>query len=233
MGTNMHRIVQDFAENDSRVLDRLVDGELTELERQELLSALDDEPAGWRRCALAFLESQFWGNDLKTFRDQPLTPVTPARSHTHLWRQWPVALAMAASLAIAFFIGLALQGQFGGDSNTQQLAQDGNRSTMDAQQLAHATAKDATKQNWTTIQLTNDDGSVFDVKAFDAANGNLGWLFDATSAVPADVLQQLQQRGHSIQRETELWPVQLKDGRRLIVPIEQVQVHYVSHESYQ
>src|SRR5690349_18552203 len=75
----MHRIIQDFADDDSRVLDRLVDGELSELERQELLSALDDEPAGWRRCALAFLEAQTWGADLKSFRDQPSEPVVPAK----------------------------------------------------------------------------------------------------------------------------------------------------------
>ena len=45
--------------DDSR-FDRLVDGELSEEERRELLAGLDAEPGGWRRCALAFLESQCW-----------------------------------------------------------------------------------------------------------------------------------------------------------------------------
>ena len=40
--------------------DRLVDGELSEEERRELLAGLDNEPGGWRRCALAFLEAQCW-----------------------------------------------------------------------------------------------------------------------------------------------------------------------------
>jgi hypothetical protein len=45
--------------NDTR-FDRLVDDELSEEERRELLGRLDDEPGGWRRCALAFLDAQCW-----------------------------------------------------------------------------------------------------------------------------------------------------------------------------
>ena len=45
---------------DDRLLDRLVDGELSDIERRELLLHFENEPAGWRRCALAFLEDQNW-----------------------------------------------------------------------------------------------------------------------------------------------------------------------------
>ena len=45
--------------NDRR-LDLLVDGELDENDRRELLRGLDREPDGWRRCAMAFLEAQTW-----------------------------------------------------------------------------------------------------------------------------------------------------------------------------
>ena len=48
--------------------DRLVDGELSEPERRELLAGLDSEPGGWRRCALAFLESQCWKQSLECSR---------------------------------------------------------------------------------------------------------------------------------------------------------------------
>ena len=49
---------------DPRIFDRLVDGELSEAERRELLQMLDRRPDGWRRCALAFLEQQTWGQAL-------------------------------------------------------------------------------------------------------------------------------------------------------------------------
>ncbi len=45
---------------DDARFDRLVDDELSEEERRQLLGRLDDEPGGWRRCALAFLEAQCW-----------------------------------------------------------------------------------------------------------------------------------------------------------------------------
>ena len=59
----MNRIVEEFRRDDERILDKLVDGELTEADRKVLLSALDDEPGAWRRCALAFLEAQTWRGD--------------------------------------------------------------------------------------------------------------------------------------------------------------------------
>src|SRR5713101_874206 len=43
---------------DNRLLDRLVDGELPDAERRDLLLKFEKEPDAWRRCALAFLEAQ-------------------------------------------------------------------------------------------------------------------------------------------------------------------------------
>lgn len=41
-------------------IDRLVDDELGQIERRELIERLERLPNGWRRCALAFLEAQCW-----------------------------------------------------------------------------------------------------------------------------------------------------------------------------
>lgn len=49
---------------DPTLLDRLVDGELPEPQRRDLLSTLDGRPEGWRQCALAFLEAQSWCESL-------------------------------------------------------------------------------------------------------------------------------------------------------------------------
>ena len=46
-------------------IDRLVDGELSRVERRELLKRLESEPDGWRRCALAFLENQAFREGFK------------------------------------------------------------------------------------------------------------------------------------------------------------------------
>ena len=60
---NVRPMDLDTSDDDIR-FDRLVDGELSAEEYRTLLAALDDEPGGWRRCALAFLEAQSLGREL-------------------------------------------------------------------------------------------------------------------------------------------------------------------------
>ena len=64
--------------DDPRLLDLLVDGELTPGERRELLTRLDEQPEGWRRCALAFLEAQAWQQDLGGMSPEDLFGPAPA-----------------------------------------------------------------------------------------------------------------------------------------------------------
>src|SRR5580765_7827435 len=96
--------------NDSR-LNRLIDGELSPTEYRDFLAALDDEPGGWRRCALALLESQALGHELSDLRGSIDRPDSiPANNQVALTR--PVGLsplsllAIAASFLIAFVLGL-------------------------------------------------------------------------------------------------------------------------------
>jgi hypothetical protein len=110
-----------FSNIDERLLDRLVDGELLPEERRELLAAVETQPGGWRRCALAFLEAQTWRQEMRQFVVAPsagetaaasavceppvvkqivtTNPEPPRRSQAVRW------FAIAASLAIAFGLG--------------------------------------------------------------------------------------------------------------------------------
>jgi hypothetical protein len=54
-----------------------------------------------------------------------------------------------------------------------------------------------------------------------------GWLERLPGAMPADVLQAFQRTGHEVRQHRELIPVDLNDGRRLVMPVEQVDVHFV------
>ncbi len=56
---------------DPQILDRLVDGELADGERREVLRTLERQPDGWRQCALAFLEAQSWGDALTQLASHP------------------------------------------------------------------------------------------------------------------------------------------------------------------
>jgi hypothetical protein len=121
---------------DQQLLDRLIDGELSPEARRDLLLRLEHETGGWRRCALAFLEAQSWGQDFGAMLNQPvgaasegsvlaaavnattsvahLAPVSASAASTSTSstsRRWldraGTLLAIAASFVIAFGLGVA------------------------------------------------------------------------------------------------------------------------------
>ncbi len=78
------------------LLDRLVDGELSEFQRRQLLASMDQRPEGWRRCALAFLEAQSWGSEFKLLSANSVR--TAAAEKTAEFIQIPPANLSAANL---------------------------------------------------------------------------------------------------------------------------------------
>ncbi|MEX2114553.1 MAG: hypothetical protein WD845_15265 [Pirellulales bacterium] len=107
-------IIEEFRQDESRVLDRLVDGELSQADRRTLLASLDDEPGGWRRCALAFLEAQSWRWQLAQVASGPLVaqaaaavkrPDSALRGGVGSRSFWGACLAIAGSLLVAFGLG--------------------------------------------------------------------------------------------------------------------------------
>lgn len=86
-------------------LDRLVDGELDDEARRDLLARFESEPGGWRRCALAFLEAQSWRRAMAAHAAAPAVPaiVSPPRPRIGPW------LARAATLLLAFGLGWAMR----------------------------------------------------------------------------------------------------------------------------
>ena len=122
--------------DDQQLLDRLIDGELMPEARRDLLLRLEQETGGWRRCALAFLEAQSWGQDFRSLLKEPageasdgLIPAGSGNAATQMLvaapassmstsrrdsaasRRWldraGTLLAIAASFVIAFGLGVA------------------------------------------------------------------------------------------------------------------------------
>lgn len=66
--------------NDSvneRLLQRCVDGEMSETEQQEFLRSLEQSPTGWRDLALAYVEQQLWSQAGRAWIDEPEPAVAP------------------------------------------------------------------------------------------------------------------------------------------------------------
>jgi hypothetical protein len=254
--------------SDDTRFDRLVDEDLNEEERRELLGRLDDEPDGWRRCALAFLQAQCWKQtfaaapDVRDSLSVALRPAetnageTPAlRGRTQLRSPWLGRLstlsAMAASFLVAMWLGTAAQRAWVGHS----VAPSGLGTGSDYAGAGKAVRPSIgpfqpesnlvsmpgrtrmTPNPWHLVTVSApSDGQhprpSIEVPAVEQSNINEQWLRGLPPAIPDNVMQALARTGHQVQQRQELVPVPLQDGRRLVVPVNQVDVRFVGNGPY-
>ncbi len=241
---------------DATRMDRLVDGELPEGERRELLSGLDRQPDGWRRCALAFLEAQCWHKELADFvgrpaarpaappattaESPPQTTPPPQRPNRNLAGRAATAVAMAASFFAALWLGWALQDQWQGDgvavSMPDGLAGAGPVPDVVAPRpspLAEPSQRPiALSGPWqmVTLSANGPDGrrtQTIDLPACERQHLESQWPESLPAALPCEVLESLERAGYRVRQHRELLPLEMPDGRRLVVPVDKVEVQYV------
>ncbi len=247
--------------------DRLVDGELNEQQRRELLARLDGEPGGWRRCALAFLESQCWRQTFGAVAQEGLLAEArpkargAARSSRSRWLGGVgTVLATAASFFLAFWVGsMVKQARFGGPATpagaigelastaqprpTPVLTNQPRLSNPPIFRQPPGSLAGVSPQGrsapgpWRMVTVSRPagagrPGTSFSLPAVERDNIDQQWLRSFPPAVPDDVLQAFNRTGHEVEQHRELVPVPMKDGRRLVVPVDQVDVHYVGNETY-
>jgi hypothetical protein len=236
-------------DNDAR-FDRLVDGELPPDEYRALVASLDDEPGGWRRCALAFLETQALAGELAGVRrgmtlgdDGGNSPkVPPAGKSQAQPQRGPTSfrlttfLAMAASFLIAFALGIAAPRWFG-SVDGPRVAENSNGSPGVNTVAANA-GNPPRRESFKPIgnvQLVvdgpgGDSTAVGDVPIYDGPMEQ--WLANERPALSPEVLRTLEDRGHNVERQVEYVPVLLDDGRQVIVPIERYQIRPAYERPY-
>ena len=197
---------------DDRVLDRLVDGELPDIERRELLLRLNAEPEGWRRCALAFLEAQNWREALDPLAGaaagQPLIlPNRPGRK-PRSWQRIVAMTGLAACVAAAFALGWVLHLQ--PTQPTQEtLAAEGTQLSLVA---AVERPQFPSADRATEAQQPRKPGE---------------------RLVRVDPLvRKIEQSGFRAQTQARLVSMQLKDGRKVDVPVQEVRFLYVRNRTY-
>jgi anti-sigma factor RsiW len=196
---------------EGRLLDRLVDGELPDGERRELLLRLENEPDGWRRCALAFLEAQTWREAFRapvaTAPTPPVVPDGPSRK-PRSWRPVAVLTGLAASLAAAFALGWVFRG---GPEPTAPYPPV-------AQQATSVPAEPPEPTSPAPIAL--------------AAREPGTSKSPEPPGVVDPVVKQWEQRGYHAETQKRLVSLELKDGRKLNVPVQEVRLRYVGDRTY-
>jgi hypothetical protein len=242
MNTNFENMPPD----DLR-FDRLVDGELSETQRRELLAGLDHEPGGWRRCALAFIEAQCWRQEFGAIANNATPTATTPRVSVVRRAHWlgrvGAPLAIAASLLVAVWAGTLLQqarnvgpaGPAGSGMIGNVADNSANRQLVAMPNVAAPTPFPAGP--WQIVNVsspagTKDANMSFELPAVESNNLDPQWLQNMPSAIPDNVMQAFNRSGHNVQQHRELVPVRLNDGRRMIVPVDNVDIHYTGNKSY-
>lgn len=250
-----------------RLLDLLVDGELSEAQRREVLAWCQSEPDGWRRCALAFLDAQSWSSVLgqmaterviaervaagKPTSDDPLwaAPAAganvverPRAAQPHSW--FGSALALAASALVAFTLGLWARGGFSGGamSGNRPLMPSGEHQTLSTVAEhdgagSGALSADRPEQGprgKVRLVVGGPAGTADEIQLPVIEGQSLGddWRH-GQPAMPLDVQQALERLGHRVRQQRQLVPFSLDDGRRVMVPVDQIDVQPVADRAFQ
>jgi hypothetical protein len=220
--------------------DRLVDGALTAAEYKIFVAALDEEPGGWRRCAMVFLEAQAWRKEFAAIRraeqDVPFVPPPAEVTGAHARRNWFAAgsvLCAAASLVLAFGLGIFTHGLLTPRSMDRIATSPSSKAAVTPEVSPTAPPE---KDGIDHVRLVIDRGAGLSpqeivVSLQDAAELGSNYV-SAEPAISDRVLRSLRLRGHKIDRQQEYIPIDLQDGRHVILPVEEYRITPVSSKSY-
>lgn len=210
-------------------LDRLVDGELSGAEYDRLLTMLDHHPEHWRQCALAFIEAQALGGELRIVRSEalvtkkPKVAVAPATSRSSNYKV--IGLAMAASFLAALPVGryIAPPTPVAVPMVVQQPRED--------VVLTPDTVAEASPSPLGQVRLTTEDGPI-DVPYYSLQDG-ARYLLDDQSALADSMIESLERAGHHVERSPGVMPVQLDNGAQVYLPVDSYRITPVSNRSIQ
>jgi hypothetical protein len=231
--------------DDAAMLDRLVDGELNDRQYRELLLRLETQPDGWRRCALAFLEAQAWRREMRMLRveedheevraDEVRAPVRRRR-----FAEW--LLAVAAGFLIAWSLGPLLSKDapteshpIGSAVSVAPPASAGAETTdeVNALQIAGSPGTSDVDSEEAEAEMVGDvAGTAWDIPVDDWSPQHAQWLNEEGSAFPDELVRALENVGARIRRHRGLLPLETRDGRRVVVPVERVEITPVSFAQY-
>jgi hypothetical protein len=213
---------------DSQWLDRLVDGELTDAERRELLLKLERTPDGWRRCALAFLEHQAWRSESKSWASgapEIVLRPTPAGIAGRSWSTpVPWTMAVAACLLIATGFWAVVRDKDGHAITRIEVPDGGSMSVTQS-----PTFSTAPNMRLVVDGGPNESDEVVEVPLVNAGQLDQALFGPWSQSVSPEVMQMLEKAGHQVVRERRLMPFDLRDGRRVVVPMDQVEIRPVGN----
>ncbi len=203
----------------TRRLDRLVDGELNLAQQRSLLKAIDATPGGWKRCALAFLESRAWEEAFGGAISEPASTTRTLadrmeRLRPAARRGWWVAAASVAAMLVGMVIG-------GQTARWRTEPVSPVVGAGDARQGAMEPRDDSAA--WRLVVDTADGKTVLPVYSPDAAHApNVGET--ASDRWWKELSRELKQVGQPLDERRRWYSVSLDDGRQVLIPVNELRL---------
>ncbi len=207
-------------------IDRMVDGELTAQQQRELLIDCE-ENSRWRELALAYVESQALGCELKQMvSDTTISPMVaqdPVESSA--MTPWALAAAVILSLSIGYGGGWWLQSDnpmvATGGASSESVESDARQvASNQAATMPESTSKVPESMQFTVAHPTTNELRQIQLPIVNASELQPGWEERLRPGIPADLDRELQAGGLKMEQSRTVVPVRLKDGRRVIVPVD-------------
>jgi hypothetical protein len=241
-------------------IDRIVDGELTPAELRAAIDRLDHEPDAWKRCALAFLEAQCWRESLRAIGEPTRLPVDSHTSSIPLSAmpssqkqgRWLRRAIVAATVAASFVLGwvgqawrpLIAPGQSSPALTQTQLAQQNKESetpplvdppgptrTISEQPLVDQSPPNPSEMVREVARLRiSSDMAKAEVPILAGPGIDSEWVRNQPPPVSEREQVILQRLGYQVDQRRRLVTTTLADGRRVTVPIDQVQIRYTGNQ---
>lgn len=231
--------------NDSQLqIERLVDGELPFEEEAKLLEAFEEQPAGWKQLALAFLEDRTFraslaANDACSSRSVPVSTsamMTTLKSPDKVTRSWNTntvrIFAACAVLLAAFFFG-RYSANASRVATPEPIVTDSNPSP-DSQQREN-NIPDASNElpppiEFISLNVGNagEDVETVDVPLLSwdqvAASAEAEQMNELPSLIPAELRELLARRGQTVREYIDYYEFELPDGRVGVIPVSSVEI---------
>jgi anti-sigma factor RsiW len=212
-------------------IDRLVSGDLSETERLELLSWLDESPERWRRCGVAFLEAQAVRVALAEIDAES----RPRRSQTVAAPRLSALRLGAGVVALLLAFALGWGARRGVQAPAEEAVADGQVGVLpDAIDVSPVTAErndvaDAGPRDGLAM-LRFSTGSGAEAREFSIpvrlADGAIEVL-EQPAELPEYVRQQWERKGYHVSRQRRMLQLTMNDGRQVDLPVGQVLLTYV------
>lgn len=220
-------------------LQALVDGECSAAERRRLLIQMESQPEQWRALALALLEEQIFRSEIRSMRSlgsdetrdkqQPVSLVSTSDIDelrvTRSRRRRLAGPILAACLMLSF--GIAI-GRFvaRGDLGAMPWQSDASSVLVDNQSAKPSSAlgglsQEEYEKTLPVADLRGNSGS-YEIPVYDVNHVDPALVYAKRAYEIEKAKEQLRRNGYDIDLQHNYLTGQLQDGRKVIVPIQEV-----------